>query len=700
MNRQLSRFLIDLSGGHRLLAAALPLSIAAASLAVSACTLGESDDSSSGGETTTASATGCAPGEVTLADGRCQPPGLPLDMQCPPGEAPLADGSCLAAGVPPSQCGDGFAADGDGGCKAILPAEPCPFGMMAIPGESECREVAPCGSGTWGDIPIEPGTEFVDASYAGNDSNGTKEKPWKTIGTALKAAAQGDVIAIAAGTYKEDVTIEFGKKILWGRCPAMVTIEGVDPTDAPVKVYSTGAEIHNVALTGPFVGLYVDGPEDVLIDSVWVHDTGSFGVIVNTSSGAVVKGSLIERTSPAGLQAQGGSLTIERSAVREIRPIESGAQAGRFGYGVSGKLNGGLRSTVTVRSSVIERAADTGVSLVDSDATLESVAVRAMMPIEGTPSPTGIGIGTWRADVTLRRSTIEGAYVAGIHAIATEVKVEQATLSGTRLLPWDDKNGAAGIVVQQDLKSGAPSAATIVQSAFSGNDGGGVTIFHSPVLIESTLVRDNTRRYDVHYEAALQLWSSPEATIRHSLIAENQFLGLVVDSSKALFEASVVRDMKADSSTGGCVYLPPPEGPTGTNELTVRSSLFEHCTELGFFIAQSTLVIETSVVRDVLPSAEGLFGDGISVWNDIRRTATATLTGVLVESAARVGVSAFGADVIIGFSSASCNTFDLGGEKVGSYDYFYEKRGDNLCGCPAGTVACDVKHPMVEAWHE
>src|SRR5689334_12198262 len=65
----------------------------------------------------------CGPADVLLDDGRCQPPGLPLDMKCPPGETPLDDGRCQAAGVPPDQCGDGFEPDGDGGCKPILPEE-------------------------------------------------------------------------------------------------------------------------------------------------------------------------------------------------------------------------------------------------------------------------------------------------------------------------------------------------------------------------------------------------------------------------------------------------------------------------------------------------------------------------------------------------------------------------------------------------
>src|SRR5690349_3224518 len=110
----------------------------------------------------------CGPGETLLDDGRCQPAGLPLDMPpCAPGEAQLEDGTCQKAGIPPDACGEGFMPDGNDGCEAILPDEPCPKGLMAVPGMTQCEEVAPCGSGTWGDIPVEPSTQYVDQSYTG-----------------------------------------------------------------------------------------------------------------------------------------------------------------------------------------------------------------------------------------------------------------------------------------------------------------------------------------------------------------------------------------------------------------------------------------------------------------------------------------------------------------------------------------------------
>src|SRR6185436_10488706 len=111
------------------------------------------------------------------------------------------------------------------GCAADLPAT-CPPGSLAVPGDAACREIAPCGTGTWGDIPVEASTEHVDASYVGGASDGTSAKPWTTIQEAVDAAAPGAIVAVAAGSYAEDVRIDGKALRLWGVCPGEVEVVG------------------------------------------------------------------------------------------------------------------------------------------------------------------------------------------------------------------------------------------------------------------------------------------------------------------------------------------------------------------------------------------------------------------------------------------------------------------------------------------
>src|SRR5579859_5699714 len=144
---------------------------------------------------------------------------------CRPGELQASDGHCEPAGIPPDRCGKGFEPDGNRGCVADLPGAACPSGTMAVPGETMCREVAPCGAGAWGDIPVESNTQFVDASFTGT-SDGSMKAPWRTIQQGIDAAASGAIVALAAGSYAENVTFRgalgSGKPVrLWGKCPSM-----------------------------------------------------------------------------------------------------------------------------------------------------------------------------------------------------------------------------------------------------------------------------------------------------------------------------------------------------------------------------------------------------------------------------------------------------------------------------------------------
>src|SRR5262245_23311258 len=172
-----------------------------------------------GGESGSPEPEVCSPPN-RVAGGRCLEPGV-ADDGCAAGSLGLADGSCQPAGVPPGMCGEGFTHDGDVGCDPVLPAQPCTRGQMAVPGETECHVVAPCAAGTWGDIVVDGDTEFVDQSFAGS-SDGSMAAPWKTIGDAVGNATDGSLVAIAQGSYVEDVGVSGKTLRVRGVCPERV----------------------------------------------------------------------------------------------------------------------------------------------------------------------------------------------------------------------------------------------------------------------------------------------------------------------------------------------------------------------------------------------------------------------------------------------------------------------------------------------
>src|SRR5207237_4355449 len=172
---------------------------------------------------------------------------------------------------PEDACGAGFVSDGARGCRAVLPAAACAFGLLAVPGETACHEVAPCGAAPWGDIPVEATTQYVDGAFAGA-SDGSAQKPHKTIQAAISAAAAGAIVAVAAGSYPEDVTLA-GKRVrLWGRCAKLVEIAGsASPAVASLLLRegSDGSEVHGVAVRGASYGVVASAAKNLALDRVW-----------------------------------------------------------------------------------------------------------------------------------------------------------------------------------------------------------------------------------------------------------------------------------------------------------------------------------------------------------------------------------------------------------------------------------------------
>jgi hypothetical protein len=295
----------------------------------------------------------CMSGAACSSSPDLSKPAPPPLATCTLDETRKDDGTCQAPGVPPSMCGAGFVADGRDGCDAVLPKDPCPSGFMAvpgdtacraigapdapscatglaaIPGESACHELADCAAAPWGNIPIDAGTQFVDASYAGAGSDGTSSKPWTTIGAAVSAAASGAIVAVAAGTYRENVAVQ-GKPVrVWGRYAKLVEIVGSGGLGSAVITIngaaSTGTEAHQIALTGDAQGIALSATKSVVLERIWIHDTSQDGLI--SAGDFTMRASLVERSHTTGLQLTGGHAVVETTVFRDVRRASKDARA-------------------------------------------------------------------------------------------------------------------------------------------------------------------------------------------------------------------------------------------------------------------------------------------------------------------------------------------------------------------------------------
>ncbi|MBW2458921.1 MAG: hypothetical protein JRI68_30765, partial [Deltaproteobacteria bacterium] len=315
---------------------------------------------SCGGEEETNGGTTTPPGDCPLpsrwsADGECRAPGEQEDG-CPAGTAGQDDGSCLPAGIPPDACLAGFAHDGDV-CEPILPAAVCPAGEMAVMGETTCRPVMPCGSGAWGDLPVDDDTTYVDQGYVGGSSDGSAQHPWTTVGDGVQAAPAGGLVAVAAGSYVEDVEISNKAVRLWGVCPAQVELVGVgDYAALSLRYLTEPAEVGGLAVTGAGMGIIMMAVADVRVDRVWIHDTARRGLEAEDTFGPAtmtVRGSLIEGVQLLGLSVFGASADVQDTVVRGTIPRSSDGSSGT-GVAAFPGPDSGARTDLVLRNVLVE----------------------------------------------------------------------------------------------------------------------------------------------------------------------------------------------------------------------------------------------------------------------------------------------------------------------------------------------------------
>jgi len=678
----------------------------------------------------------CVAGEWVGRDGRCQPAGLPRDLPCPPGEVEL-EGGCRPAG--PSGCADGFAPHADG-CTPILPASPCPAGTMAVMGETECREVAPCAPGAWGGVLTTNEAQFVDAQYAGSASDGSAARPWTSVQQAVDAALPGAVVALAAGAYHENVRVS-GKPVkIWGRCPDLVSIEGVDAAAPAVELAAGASELHDVAVTGGGIGVMVRA--DAVLERVWIHETADRGAHVEGGRLEIV-GSLIEGAGLIGVVALGAELQIVDSVVRDTQPAD------RFGRGID--VEGG--SALDMERSLVERNVEIGVYAGSSDARIEASVVR---DTEMSSDGFGRGIdiedsGGGPASLTLHASVIEGNVDAGIFGAGADISVDESVVRDT--LPGVDGGFGSGLSIQLHPNSDAPSALLLSSSSVLRNREAGISLASAQGWIDGSRVSENIPRASdglagvgILVQDRAPTEQLPELTLRASRVDDNHLCGVILVDGDAVIDRTAICGTLPASERGGRAidiessYSPRaharieasllcnnahsslyahtadfefvaseirtthalPDGDSGFGVAivlgakgTLEGALVEDSRVAGIAVYESDAILNGVTVRDTRARAiDDIFGDGILVLGDAQ-PASAALHATLVERSARAGVSSFGGDITLGESRLDCNLIPLAGERT-TRPFQFQDLGGNRCGCGDAIENCRVRSANLE----
>jgi len=644
----------------------------AVSLFVCACHASETDESAEipGGAA-------CVAGEIRLEDGSClqagfQPDGCPAgeravdgacvaagiqDNGCPAGEVSRADGGCEPAGIPDGACAAGFESDGENGCRAVLPAEACPPGMIAVPGDNTCREIMDCGSGTWGDIVPDSTTQFVDAAYAGNDSDGTATKPWTTIGDAIDAAAPHAMIAVAAGTYPEYVLIEDRPLRLLGRCPSMVDIVGTADHSAALVVWSgaDGTQLKGLGFTGESAGVAVSGSV-VHAESLWIHDTASVGFAVTSNAGVGdvdVENVLIENASWYGVYAGGSTATLEGAAIRDTRQL-SGQPSSGYGF-LSVEQVG--PATLTLRTSLVERNQELGGFADASDVVLDGVVVRDTVASPNSPIWGGVGVFARGMPQLPAALDVEGSIIEHNNRLGVSVWGARATLAHS--VVRDTLEASVGRGIEVSNFDTARSSLTLRASVVDRNVDMGVVVIGSDADIQATLVRgtrpgagfpnDVATGMGILVGGHIDTAQPANATILGSHVADNHAIGIGFVGGAGSIEGTRVAGTTqppGGGAPGGGVFA---RYGLGRSNITLQACDLDHNDDYGIGVFGSDVTIEATMVRDSLPAFGPDLGRGMEIEDEpmFGERASVVVRTSIFERNHAVGISAFGADVAV-----------------------------------------------------
>jgi len=648
--------------------------------------------------------------------------------ECGEHEIALPDGSCNRPGIAPDACGQGFTHDGEYACNPVLPPEPCAPGLMAVPGDAACRPVMPCGAGTWGDIPIDGATVYVDATYTGA-ATGSVDAPWPTIGDALAAAGADALVAIAAGIYVEDVGIWNRPVRLWGVCPEKVEVVGTGQALGAV-VIGTGAhgsEVHGLAIRGSSNGLVLSGSESVVVDRVWVHDTAGRGIDVSTGLGAAsidIAGSLVETVAELGINLSGARATIESTAVRGTR-VPSGIAAVGLNIQLActaTSCDPTAPSIATVRGALLERNEGDGIVVMGAEAVIESSVVRDTLPAPATPDSgrgarlqpackNGVCDSSARANVTLRTSLFEHNTFAGVLVAGSSATVDSVVVRQTWPRAGDSLAGYGLYARLSCTDTGCDPASRskldVRASTIVDNHDQAILVMASDATIESTVVR-NTQpsaadqwggRGVVFQDCGGEVGCTgvrSNGTLRASLIEHSHEVGVALLGSDAIIEATAVRDTLPTVATqshgnalGVGLSCTDTCDPNTRSFAQVRNAIFERSHSAGIAVHDSDATLDNSWVLDTKARPDGLFGDGVMASSQ-GTLVTIVATGMRVERSARAGVSAFGGSVSLSDTAIVCYAFALNGSASAGRAFDIQDRGGNTCGCPLADDTCKL----------
>jgi hypothetical protein len=165
-----------------------------------------------------------------------------------------------------------------------------------------------------------------------------------------------------------------------------------------------------------------------------------------------LRASIVDRSFTGGVSVIGSTAEIEGTVVRDTVAQPSDGRLGR-GIGAQDGPVSGLRSTVSIRGSVIDGSADVGICGVDSDLTIERTHISNTQALSDGTFGDGIAVGgEASATLVVVDSLVEGSARAGVSSFGASVAISGSMLEcnaihldselwGSLMSSFDDAGG-------------------------------------------------------------------------------------------------------------------------------------------------------------------------------------------------------------------------------------------------------------------
>jgi len=559
-------------------------------------------------------------------------------MPAPPAEPAEAAWPSMT----PCSAGWVEATDASGATVCMPWSEPapaaCAAGEALFPGGGCARVGTECAADGWPTgLPTDRPILYVRADAAAGGT-GARDAPFARIADAMAAASAGTIVAVATGTYDEDVRVR-GSVTLWGACVAetLVTSTRTSEMAGTVSSGGAGAAARNLRISGARIGVSVVGAGATLdLDDVAIDGASNIGILV-ALGGHVSARSLVVRNvsesdgvgSGRGINVQSASIEIERGVVEHthlagvfvtgegspgttatlsgvaIRDIEPDS-GGFIGHGLHVRAG----ALVTASDLVVERATELGVAVTESGT---SVSIMGALVRDIARGSSGDARGVFageQASIDASRIVIERLGTAAVVAVdrGTTLRLTDAIVrdsTGDEVTHSWGNGIVAGLGATFDVER-AVLRATRSIAIGAADDGTSLTL--QDVRVLETQVEESSG------ERGRALQAQSGATLhgtRIELRSNREVSALAGNPGTALaLEDLVVSETAADPRGQGGIAVSVQEGATAT----LTRARVEGSYQAGVYALGGEMMLTDVTVRDTRSRpSDGQGGRGVGI---------------------------------------------------------------------------------------